>query len=151
MKISYWQTGFPFYWDTQYTCIKTIQRWLVLMWFDFVLLLRGGFFLTIGVESYIVLDRRGAKGGGGQWGNAPPMIFALIFFLLVSSAVSHVHDDDTPTPLWKFRGIFCLKSEKNVSECYNINILGEKDACIHVYIFNFGYISQAGSGPRAAI
>ena len=42
---------------------------------------------------------RGVGGGGGGVGtlmifDSPPFIF-----LLVSSAVSHVHDDNTPTPL----------------------------------------------------
>ena len=52
--------------------------------------------------------RRGATGGQGAL--APHAFFFLfclfvclfvfIFVLLVSSAVSHVHDDNSPTPLW---------------------------------------------------
>ena len=50
--------------------------------------------------------RRGATGGGGGRGKIAPYDF--VCFLLVSSAVSHVHDDDTPTPF--------SEVGKNVSE-----------------------------------
>ena len=57
----------------------------------------------------LCLFGEGVGAGAAQrgWQEAilpPPMIFVffvlfLFFVLLVSSAVSHVHDDDTPTPL----------------------------------------------------
>ena len=39
----------------------------------------------------------GAAPGGGGGGSCPLWFF---FLFLVSSAVSHVHDDNTPTPFW---------------------------------------------------
>ena len=69
--------------------------------------------------------RRHGGGGGGAGGgaNSPPMIFDFILFYfilfhlfwLVSSAVSHDHDDNTPTHYDNLSDKF-LKSEKKVSE-----------------------------------
>ena len=64
----------------------------------------------------------GATGGGGGGGGGavgPPMIVSIffkLFFLPVSSAVIHGHDDNTPTPLWEFVGIlFCPQNDVSES------------------------------------
>ena len=53
------------------------------------------------------------RGGGG---NCPPMVFDLFccyMFLLVSSAVDHVHDD-TPYGFRFFFFFFCLSAQRSI-------------------------------------
>ena len=55
---------------------------------------------------------QGVQGGGGQLPPYDFQCFLFFVFLLVNSAVSHGHDDDTPTPLWSYFLENFLKSEK---------------------------------------
>ena len=69
---------------------------LILILFTYFLELRG-YNVNLAVSNWAsrVLHISGSATGGGGGGIAPPHDF--FFFLLVRSAVSHGHDDTTPT------------------------------------------------------